>query len=344
VKQVNWGIIGLGNIAIHIAKALKFTTNSRLVGIASKNQTKIEKFKTEFNLDNNYCFNNYKDLINCREIDAIYIALPNSLHSELIKSCIDGKKKILVEKPVTVNLLELKNIKTEYNIKDIFFAEGFMYRHHPQILKVIELLNKNIIGNLISMKSNFGEDILHKKNFFGFKTIKKYKKENRLFNKALGGGAILDLGCYPVSLSLLIASLKPNIDLKNIELFNIKKNFGNTEVDVDSYLEINFDNKFKSYVAVSFIKNIGKESEIIGDNGKLIIKDSWHGKPSIIKIINKDEKELEVKSEHNVYYYQMKNISKNILENKKKPDYPAMNFEDSLQNMNIVDKWLNDKK
>ena len=344
MKQVNWGIIGLGNIAIHIARALKFTTNSRLTGVASKNQTKIEKFKIEFNLDGNYCFNNYKDLINCREIDAIYIALPNSLHSELIKRCIDGKKKILVEKPVTVNLLELKNIKKEYNIKDIFFAEGFMYRHHPQILKVIELLNENIIGNLISMRSNFGEDILHKKNFFGFKSIKNYKKENRLFNKALGGGAILDLGCYPVSLSFLIASLKPNIDLKNIELFNIKKNFGNTEVDVDSYLEINFDNKFKSYVAASFIKNLGKESEIIGDNGKLIIKDSWHGKPSIIRIINKDEKELEVKSEHNIYYYQMKNISKNILENKKKPDYPAMNFEDSLQNMNIIDKWLNNEK
>ena len=344
MKQVNWGIIGLGNIAIHIARALKFTTNSRLVGIASKNQTKIEKFKKEFNLDNNYCFNNYEDLINCNEIDAIYIALPNSLHSELIKSCIDGKKKILVEKPVTVNLLELENIKKIYNTKNIFFAEGFMYRHHPQILKVIELLNKNIIGNLISMKSNFGEDILYKKNFFGFKTIKNYKKENRLFSKVLGGGAILDLGCYPVSLSLLIASLKPNVDLKNIELFNIKKNFGNTEVDVDSYLEINFDNKFRSHVAASFTKNLGKESEITGDKGKLIIKDSWHGKPSIIKIINKDEKEFEVKSEHGVYYYQMKNISENILENKKKPDYPAMNFEDSLLNMNIIDKWLNNEK
>jgi predicted dehydrogenase len=219
-----------------------------------------------------------------------------------------------------------------------------MYRHHPQILKIIELLNEDIIGNLISMKSNFGKDILYKKNFFGLKTIKKPKKENRLFSKELGGGAILDLGCYPVSLSLLIASLKLNLDLKNIELLNIKKNFGNTEVDIDSYLEINFDNKFRSHVAASFTKNLGKESEITGDKGKLIIKDSWHGKPSIIKIINKDEKEFEVKSEHNVYYYQMKNISKNILENKKKPDYPAMNFEDSLINMNIIDKWLNNEK
>ena len=344
MKQVNWGIIGLGNIAIHIANALKFTTNSRLLGIASKDQSKIAKFKIEFNLDDSYCFNNYENLINCNEIDAIYIALPNSLHCELIKNCIDRNKKILVEKPVTINLLELENIKKEYDTKNIFFAEGFMYRHHPQILKIIELLNEDIIGNLISMKSNFGKDILYKKNFFGLKTIKKPKKENRLFSKELGGGAILDLGCYPVSLSLLIASLKLNLDLKNIELLNIKKNFGNTEVDIDSYLEINFDNKFRSHVAASFTKNLGKESEITGDKGKLIIKDSWHGKPSIIKIINKDEKEFEVKSEHNVYYYQMKNISKNILENKKKPDYPAMNFEDSLINMNIIDKWLNNEK
>ena len=74
-----------------------------------------------------------------------------------------------------------------------------MYRYHPQILKVIELLKKNVIGKLISMDSVFGIDILTKKNFFGFKIKKKLKKESRLYNKNLGGGAILDLGCYPVS-------------------------------------------------------------------------------------------------------------------------------------------------
>ena len=219
-----------------------------------------------------------------------------------------------------------------------------MYRHHPQILKTIELLNQGIIGNLISMKSNFGKDILTKKNFLGFKSIKKPKKKNRIFNKELGGGAILDLGCYPISLSILIASLNKDIDLKKLELSNIKKNFDNAEVDVHSYLEINFDNKFRSNVAVSFTKNLGKESEIIGDKGRLTIKDSWHGEPSIIKIFNKKEKELVIQSKYNVYYYQIKNISKNIIENKKIPDYPAMNFEDSLLNMSIIDKWLKNEK
>ncbi len=344
MKQVNWGIIGLGDIAFKIASTFKFINNSKLLGIASQDQDKILKFSLEFNVDKNFCFNNYNDLINCKKIDIIYIALPNSLHGDLIERCIKKNKKILVEKPATISLLEIENIKKKHDIKKIFFAEGLMYRHHPQILKTIELLNQGIIGNLISMKSNFGKDILTKKNFLGFKSIKKPKKKNRIFNKELGGGAILDLGCYPISLSILIASLNKDIDLKKLELSNIKKNFDNAEVDVHSYLEINFDNKFRSNVAVSFTKNLGKESEIIGDKGRLTIKDSWHGEPSIIKIFNKKEKELVIQSKYNVYYYQIKNISKNIIENKKIPDYPAMNFEDSLLNMSIIDKWLKNEK
>ena len=82
-----------------------------------------------------------------------------------------------------------------------------MYRYHPQILKVIELINTNQIGKIISMESYFGNDILTRFNFLGIKIKKKINKAHRLYNKDLGGGAILDLGCYVVSLSTLIASL-----------------------------------------------------------------------------------------------------------------------------------------
>ncbi len=344
MKQINWGIIGLGNIAIEIAKVFKLINNAKLLSIASRDKNKIEKFATDFQIDKKFCFNSYDSLIDCQEIEVVYIALPNSLHYELIKKCLKANKKILVEKPATLNFLEIEKIKKNFDMKNFFFAEGFMYRHHPQILKIIELINKKKIGNLIQMKSNFGKDILSKKNFFGIKKRKKPTKKNRLFNKELGGGAILDLGCYPVSLSILIASLNKNINLDKLELINIKKNFSNAEVDLDSYAELNFENKFKSFIGASFTKNLGKETQIIGDSGSLIIKDSWHGNPSIIKIINNEEKEIIIKNQYNVYYYQINNISKNILEGRSKPEYPAMNFEDSFLNMKIIDKWLVDEK
>ena len=77
-KKVNWGVIGLGNIAMNFAKASQLTDNAILKGIASKNKKKISNFKELFDVKSEHCFDNYEDLINCSEIEAIYIALPNS--------------------------------------------------------------------------------------------------------------------------------------------------------------------------------------------------------------------------------------------------------------------------
>ena len=173
MKKVNWGIIGLGNIALKFADGFNNVKNAKLLGIASKNQNKLESFKKKFQISNEYCFNNYEELLKCKSIDIIYIALPNSLHYEWIIKSIKNEKNILVEKPATINFTEIKNIKNLLENKQIFFAEAFMYLYHPQILKTINLIKENIIGRPISMKSFFGIDILTKKNIFGFKKKKK---------------------------------------------------------------------------------------------------------------------------------------------------------------------------
>ena len=149
MKKVNWGIIGLGKVANKFAEAFKYSANGKLIGVSSTKKENIHKFRDQFELDKNFCFNSYEELLNCKDIDIVYIALPNSLHHEWIIKCINYKKKILVEKPATLNFSEIKNIKNNYIEKKFFFSEGFMYRFHPQIFKVIELLKENKIGKLI---------------------------------------------------------------------------------------------------------------------------------------------------------------------------------------------------
>ena len=139
------------------------------MGIASKDSNKLNKFQEEFEIDNNYCFNNYENLLKNNNIDIIYIALPTSFHHEWISKCLEKGKKVLVEKPATMNSSEIIDIKKNYFDKEIFFSEAFMYMYHPQIKKTVELINEGEIGKLISMESSFGIDILTKKNFFGFK-------------------------------------------------------------------------------------------------------------------------------------------------------------------------------
>ena len=341
MKQVNWGIIGLGTIAFKFAEAFKFLDKAKLLAIASKDSNKLKKFQKEFNIDDNYCFNNYKNLLKNNNIDIIYIALPTLFHHKWISKCLEKGKKVLVEKPVTMNSLEIIDIKKKYFDEEIFLSEAFMYMYHPQIKKTVELINEGEIGKLISMESNFGIDIITKKNFFGFKKKKKLNPENRIFNKKLGGGAILDLGCYPVSFSTLIASQISKINYDEVEVFNIKKEIGPTDVDLDSYMELHFENNFNSKISASFAKNIGKKSKIIGTKGELYIKDTWLADPAIISIKNDNIKEVKISSNQNIYSYEIDAMSQCILDDKKKTDFPGSTIDDLIGNMKILDKWLN---
>ena len=341
MKQVNWGIIGLGAIASQFSKGFKFTANAKLLGIASNDLNKIKRFKDDFDISNDYCFSSYENLIKNKNIDIIYIALPTSMHFEWVVKCLNEGKRVLVEKPATTNSTEAESIKKNFLNKSIFFTEALMYLYHPQIKKVIELIKLKEIGDLISMDTVFGSDILTKKNFFGFKKKKKINPENRLFNKKMGGGAILDLGCYPISFSTLIASMKSQTDLDKVEICNKKKEIVPSGVDLDSYIELKFQNNFKSKVGVSFTKNLGKQTTIFGTKGEIIIEDTWTANNSKIKIKKKNEDRIiEFYSNENIYSYEIENLSQNILDNKANVEYPGLTIDDIIVNMKIIDKWL----
>ena len=342
MKQVKWGIIGLGGIASKFADGFQFTKNAKLFAISSKNENKLLEFKNKFQIDENYCFSNYDSLLECKDLDMVYIALPHSFHHEWVIKSIERGKNILVEKPATVNFSQMENIKNNLKNKNIFFSEAFMYRYHPQIPKIVDLLKNKIIGNLISMESFFGFNALTKRKIFGIKFKKKPNKYNRLFSKELGGGAILDIGCYPVSFSIFVASLISKIDFNRIEVLNKKKEIGPTGVDMDSFAELNFGNNFKSKVSASLIKDLGKKTKIIGTKGELIIEDTWS--PTNISLINvtgENKETIKIKCHNNVYAYEIDTLSTCILENKKEPNFPGMTIDETLENMRILDKWLN---
>jgi len=183
MKQVKWGIIGLGGIASKFADGFQFTKNARLFAISSKNDNKLLEFKNKFQIDENFCFSNYESLLECKDLDIVYIALPHSFHHEWVIKSIERGKNILVEKPATVNFSQMENIKNNLKNKNIFFSEAFMYRYHPQISKVVDLLKNNVIGNLVSMESLFGFDALGRKKIFGIKLKKKPNRNYRLYNK-----------------------------------------------------------------------------------------------------------------------------------------------------------------
>ena len=320
--MVNWGIIGLGNMGQNFASAISETNNSNLFGVASLDKNKIKNFINKFNYKNINTYNNYEDIIKDKSINAIYIATVNNTHFDLIKKCSENNKNILCEKPITLNHSELIEITDYISKNNVIIYEGFAYRSHPQTKIIHEIFN-NELGEVINIQSNFG-----------FK-VSKVKPESRLFNKKLGGGAILDIGCYP--LSLLNFFYKDNNQYKFLNTYG---SFTQTDVEDYAEAEIEIDNKVKCEIKVSFKENYKNKTIIEGKKGKLIINEPWlPGNKTALEISQGSSyyKKL-VNSNLSLYANQIEMVSDNFEKNRKDDKF-LVNINDSLSIMKNLSIW-----
>ena len=325
---MNWGVIGLGHMAKNFANSIKELEKSDLKGVSSRSFIKLIKFGYRFKIKPKFLYKNYEKLLLSNDVDNIYIGTLNHTHYELIQKSIDAGKNILCEKPFTIDLKQALDIQKKLHGTNVFFLEGIAYRSHPQTKDVLRLISDGHIGKVIKIKSTFGFD------------SGKPKKKSRLYNKEYGGGAILDLGCYAISFSLLIASLIDGLNLKNFKLRNIKKEIGSTGVDIEAEADLIFENGFKSKIKSSFQDDY-KDTVIIGEKGSLLIKDAWHGASLIEKKIGKDRSKIFNEELSNLYSYQIENISKSLLNNKKKTYFPGFTINDTILNTKILESWIN---
>ncbi len=309
----------MGNI---FANAIRETSNSRIVSVASSNKDRINNFLNKYNYKNVNAYDNYDEIVKDKNINAIYIATLNNTHFNIIKKCSENNKNILCEKPFTLNYDEAKKVSVYIEKNNIIFYEGFAYRSHPQTKIIKEIVENNELGEITSIKSSFG-----------FK-VNKIKPESRLFNKALGGGVILDVGCYP--LSILNFLYKSN----NYKFLNAKGNFTQTDVDDFAEAEITIDNKINCQIKVSFRENYENKTILEGKKGNLIINNPWMpGNKSTLEISQGQSyyKKL-VNSDLSLYANQIEMVSDNFEKNKKDDKFLA-NIEDSLSIMKNLSIW-----
>ena len=325
---MNWGIIGLGHMAKNFANSIQELENSKMTGVSSRSLLKLIKFGYRFKLNPKYLYKKYEKLLQSKHIDNIYIGTLNHTHFDLIKKCIDAKKNILCEKPLTINLEQALEIKKKLNSSNIFFLEGIAYRSHPQIDFIVKLINKDEIGKIIKIKS-----------VFGFNSGKPNIK-GRLFNKKLGGGSILDLGCYPVSMSNLIANLNNNNEtLPKIK--NIKGKIFETGVDTEAEANLEYENGIISEIKVSVLENLENVTIITGTKGIIKILDPWLPKKENIIELNKNGKiiKLSTSSSLNLFANQIQLFEKIVKNRKLENDFNTMSVENSINCMNVMMQW-----
>ena len=323
--MIKWGVIGLGNMGQKFANSIKETDNAKLVAISSLNSEKLKIFKNNFQIDEKLVFNNYNDLVKCDEIDAVYIATLNNTHLDLIKLCAENKKNILCEKPMSLNIEEAKIAANHIKKFNVMFYEAVAYTSHAQTKTFIDLMNENNIGKILSIHATFG-----------FK-VKKINPKSRIFNKSLGGGAILDIGCYPFSFLNLICKNNEIIEFKSV-----KGSFAITGVDDSAEANLIIGNNIRSNIKVSFKENLDNKMIINGESGSLILSNPWL--PEIKSFVQVNHKHSSYKkfitSDKSVFGNQIQNVSAKI-QDKKMNDNFLVNIQDSLKIMNNLTIWSN---
>ena len=145
-------------------------------------------------------------------------------------------------------------------------------------------------------------------------------------------------------MTLLIAALVDDLDIKNFKIQNLRNTYELEDIDVHSTVDITFDNKFKAKLQVSFSENIGNKTTIFGEKGKIIIENTWSPEKGKIEILSDKEEVFKLSTNNNIYSLAIENISNDIKNKKIEASYPGMMREEILTASKILHYWKNEKK
>jgi D-xylose 1-dehydrogenase (NADP+, D-xylono-1,5-lactone-forming) len=192
--RLRWGILGPGRIAPRLVGALGRSQRNELVAVASRDAGRAAGFAAEHGIPR--AFGSYDALLAAADIDVVYVSLPNHLHAEWTIRALDAGKHVLCEKPLALTVAEVDAITAASQRTGRIAVEAFMYLHHPQILRAIELARGGALGPLELVSGTFSFFLSH--------------EEDPRIDPSMGGGSLWDVGCYPVSLARRIAGEEPD--------------------------------------------------------------------------------------------------------------------------------------
>lgn len=318
MRKIKWGIIGLGNIANKFAQTVKAMDSVELKAVASRSREKSEAFGKIYGVPFHKCYGNYEELIKDQEIDVVYIAVPHIFHKEISILCLKNGKGVLCEKPVAMDSNEIKEVIDTALENNMFFMEAMKTRFLPVNKRVKEIINEGLLGEVRLLQADFGFN-------------SEFDPTGRLFNKDLGGGALLDVGIYTISYSSFIFGNHPKDIKSNLYI-------GKTGVDECVSIDLEYEDGKQAQLYAAINLDTVRDANIIGTKGRIRIPRFSNADTAYILIDGKEEK-LEMPFEINGFEYQIKEVVKCINEGKLQSE--IMSWKDSMEIMNIMDSVKN---
>jgi len=326
--MINWGIFGTGMIARALAISIRDSEGSNLKAVASRSIETAKKFAEKYNC---LAIEGYENLLKLDDLDAIYVATPHDSHFDLALASIEAKKSVLCEKPMTINSTEAMVLIDAARTNGVLLMEAFMYRTHPQTDKIRELVETEFKDKPLAIEASFGFSA-------------EVPKEHRLVNPELGGGSIMDIGCYPMSMSRMVVGAQLGKPFVNPISIEAKGELSSGNIDLNAEAELEFVNGSKALISSAINKTMENSVLIFNEDKSLFISEPWqcgeqNNRQS--KIIFKKEGEedlvIEFKEDKGVFTHEIDHFVD--LLNKRETQSKKISHADSHGNMIWLDAW-----
>jgi predicted dehydrogenase len=330
---VNWGIVGTGAIARDFTVALASSRRCRVVDVVGSTPDKGAAFADGLRVPRASA--TLEQLLDRADVDAVYVATPHPLHEPQALAAIAAGKAVLCEKPMALDAAGAGRLCAAAQRAGVFLMEGYMYRCHPLIPELLARLRAGAIGALRHVRATFGFRAPH-------------EPTGRLFAPALGGGALLDVGGYPVSFARLIAGLAEDRPFAEPVSVRGLGYVGTTGVDELAEADLRFASGLTATVACAVRHALGTLTTIYGEGGRIELPDPWlpggqrQGLESSFTVHTDGAapETVTVRAERPIYALQAELIAdaRPALE----APWPAMGWRDSQCNLRVLDRWRAD--
>lgn len=317
--RIRWGILSTARIGRRrVVPAIQESRNGAVVAVASRSLEAAESFAAEWNIPRTY--GSYDGLLADPNVDAIYNPLPNHLHAEWSIKAAQAGIPVLCEKPLASDIAEAKAIVDAFALRQILFAEAFMYRFHPQTVRVKQMVDEGLLGQLQVMQAAFT-----------FRLGPERADDIRL-KKEMGGGGLLDVGCYCVNLMRLIAGAEP-VEAKAVA------HFGPTGVDEWLAGTLRFPSDVLGHFDCGLQTHFANFCDLRGTEGRILLESVFAAEPDQPRAIRHwrgDHYEEIAIPPANHYTLMVEDFADALIEGRP-PRFPP---QDAVENMRVLDRLL----
>jgi predicted dehydrogenase len=329
MTKLRWGILGTGTIAHKFARGVLRSETGELVAVASRTGSKARDFAKLYQMPRAH--GSYEALLADPAIDIVYIAAPHPQHREWTIRAAQAKKHILCEKPLGLHHDEAVEMLQAVWENSVFFMEAYMYRCHPQIPRMLELLRTGAIGDIRTITARFS-----------FRAT--FDLESRLFSRSLGGGGILDVGGYCTSMARLIAGAAEGAVAEPERVFAAGQIGAASGVDEYASALLAFPGDIVAMLSCAIRLQQDNKVRIDGTEGSIILPSPWvpnadGGESQILVLKSGQAPEMITVASAPLYALEADLVARHIAQGHHEAAWPAMTWADTLGNIRVQDLW-----